>query len=134
MDYVALAAELTGGHPVSGAYNADAQLAADQINALDVASIKSTLSGSEMWSNTVASEYGALTDAQKSQWLSFCAIESHDPEVGGLAQLFVVDIFGGGSVTVSNLSSARSETISRAAGLGLGKVKAADVLIARGEY
>ena len=131
MDYVALAAELTGGHPVSGAYNADAQLAADQINALDIASIKANLSGSEMWANTVAAEYGALTDAQKSQWLSFCAIESHDPEVGGLAQLFVVDIFGGGSTTVTNLGTARSETISRAAELGLGRVRAVDIEVAR---
>lgn len=35
MDYPALKTELTAGHPVTGAYNADDQLAADQLNALN---------------------------------------------------------------------------------------------------
>ena len=33
IDYVALAAELTAGHPDTGAYNVDDQLAADELNA-----------------------------------------------------------------------------------------------------
>lgn len=35
IDYTALAAELTAGHPLTGAYNVDNQLAADQLNAVN---------------------------------------------------------------------------------------------------
>lgn len=129
-----LAAELTTStHPTTTTYNADAALAAAELNDKNISQIRSSMTGAEMWENTVASEYAALTEAEKSQWLSFCAISDHNPEVGGLAQLFVVDIFGGGSTTVSNLAAARQELISKADELGLGTVKYSNVLDARGE-
>lgn len=39
MDYIALAAELTAGHPDTGAYNADDALAAGQLNAVNRPSV-----------------------------------------------------------------------------------------------
>ena len=36
IDYVALKAELDGAHPVTGAYNADDQLAADELNLFNI--------------------------------------------------------------------------------------------------
>jgi hypothetical protein len=129
---VDLKAELdANAHPITGAYDADAQTAAAQLNAENLTRIRDTMSGSELWANTVATEYAALTDAQKSQWLAFCAIESHNTEVGGLAQLFVVGIFGGASDTVAALAAARTENISRADEIGVGFVRAGDVLEAR---
>ena len=45
MNIVALAAELAAGHPTSGAYSADPQLAADQINAKDQTRIRASMTG-----------------------------------------------------------------------------------------
>lgn len=129
----ALAAELTTStHPTTLTYNADAQLAADELNALNVARVRSSMSGSELMDNTNAAEYAALTDAKKSQWLSLCAQDSVNPEVGGVVQSIVVDIFGGGSATVTALAAARQETVSQATVLGLPRVTDGDVLTARG--
>ena len=44
IDYQALKTELAGSHPVSGAYNADDQLAADQLNAYNIAAPASSFS------------------------------------------------------------------------------------------
>ena len=135
IDYAALTAERAASHPVTGAYNADAQLAADELNAVNIDTIRSSMTGSEIWAATDPTEYSAKTDAQKSQWLAFCAIETHDPAVGGLAQSFVVDIFGGGSATVTALGNLRTLTVSRASqlNLGVGNVTKSHVQTARGE-
>jgi hypothetical protein len=118
-------------HPVSGAWAVDDALAAVQMNLADVSRIKASLTGAEIWTATVASEYSALTDSKKSQWLSFCAIATHNPEAGGLAQLFVIDMFGGGTVTVTNLGTLRSETVSLAQANNLGRVRSGDITYAR---
>lgn len=133
MDYVALAAELAAGHPTSGAYAADPQAAADQINEKNQTRIKASMTGAEVWANTDPSEYVALSsDAKRSQWLAFCGITSHDPSEGGLAQQFTVSMFGSQSNTVAALSVARMETVSRAETLGFGRVFAGDIQYARG--
>jgi len=114
MDYLALKDELTNGHPVTGAYDADDALAAGEINALNITSIKASLSGSEMWANTDPTEFNTLTDGKKLEWLSFCAIENHNPENNGLAHKFVEYVFGASSDTETALASTRTETTSRA--------------------
>ena len=48
MDIVALAAELTAGHPVTGAYNADDALAAGELNAVNRTRSRDTVTGSEI--------------------------------------------------------------------------------------
>lgn len=131
MDYTALAAELTTGHPDTGPYDADAQLAADQINAENRSRIRASMTGAEIWLATVATDYAGLSDVKRSQWLSFCSITDHNPEAGGLAQLFVIDMFGAASPTVAALGTQRNETVSRAVELGWGRVRAADIIEAR---
>ena len=94
------------------------------------------MTGSEIWASTDPSEYTALgTNEAKNQWLAFCAIENHDPAVGGLAQQFVVDIFGGSSNTAITLGDLRTVQVSRTSQLNLGvsQVTASHVLTARGE-
>ena len=130
--YPALKAELDAGHPVSGAYNADDQLAADQINLADVSRIRSNMTGAEILAATDTTEYAALTDAAKAQFLSFTSgNDTIDPAVGGIAQEIIVDIFGGGSVTVTTLGLLRQETISRATELDFGTVIIGDIQNAR---
>ena len=130
--YPALQAELLAVHPVSGAYNADDQLAADQINALDIDSVKQNMTGAEILAATDSTEYAALTADKKAQFLSFTSgNETINPAVGGIAQEIIVDIFGGGSVTVTTLNLLRQETISRAAELDFGFVIIGDIQNAR---
>jgi len=131
MDLVALRAELDAGHPVTGPYSADPQDAANEINAQNVASIRASMTGAELWANTDPADYAALSDSAKAQWLSFCAISDHDTTQGGLAQQFVVQLFGGGSATVAALATARQETVSQATALDLGSVRAAQIKAAR---
>lgn len=131
MDLAALAAEFTAGHPVTGAYNVDAKLAAAEINALNISVIKESMSGSEMLALTDATEFGGLTDSKKSEWLSFCGVDSHSPVNNGVAHKFVEYIFGGTSTTETNLAAGRNENVSRSSQLGFGTVKEVDVLAAR---
>ena len=131
MDLVALAAELTAGHPVTGAYNADDALATQQINEVNIDVIRASMSGSEMFANTDGGDYAALSDAKKLEWLNFCGIDSHNPNNGSPAATFVTYIFGAGTQTLTNLIAARGETISRATQLGLGRVRVDDVTKAR---
>jgi len=130
--YPALQAELLAGHPVTGAYNADDQLAADQINLADVTRIRKNMTGAEILAATDSAEYAALSDAKKAQFLSFTSgNEMINPAAGGIAQEIVVDIFGGGSVTVTTLGLLRQETISRATELDFGFVVIGDIQNAR---
>ena len=123
MNYTALKAEIDAGHPDTGAYDADSAIAAQQINAANRTRIKASMTGSEIFAATDSAEFDGLTAAKKDLWLAFCAIDNQNPEAGGLAQLFTVSIFGGGSTTVSTLGSIREESISRSTELGLGTVK-----------
>lgn len=129
-----LAAELTTStHPTTTTYDVDAQLAADELNAENVTRIKATMTGFELMENTDATEYSALTADGKVQWLSLCGQDTVNPEAGGVIQDIVIDIFGGGSATVTALAAARQETVSQATALGLPLVNSLHVQSARGE-
>jgi len=133
IDYTALAAELTAGHPVSGAYNANAQLAANQINALDIDSIRASISGADVFAATDPVEFGGLTTAKKAEWLAFCGITDHSPENNGLAHKFIEYVFGGASATETALALVRKKTVSRGSQLGLKELKGSHIQMARGE-
>ena len=49
MDYQALKTELLAGHPVTGAYDADDALAADQLNAVNVTAQREVISASDIF-------------------------------------------------------------------------------------
>ena len=131
MDYQALKTELLGTHPSTGAYDADDALAAAQLNVPNIVRVKASMSGQELLESTDSTEFAGLSDAKKSQWLAFTSNSSINPEAGGVAQSIVVDIFGGGSATVTALASLREETVSRARDLGFGQVTPGDVEYAR---
>lgn len=84
------------------------------LNAKNIASVKAEISGSEVFKATNSAEFDNLTDAQRSEWLALCAIDSLDPANGTPAAATATRIFGGGSVTITNLQSLRNENISRA--------------------
>lgn len=109
----------------------DDQTAAQTMNALTETRVKASLSGSDVFSVTSATEFDAKTDAQRSEWLSLCAIESLNPANGTPAAQAAIRIFGGGSQTVSALQALRTEPVSPATLAGLPQVRADYVRIAR---
>lgn len=86
---------------------------------------RDSMTGSEVWENTDATQFGVLTDSQKSQWLAMCGIETLDPF--GPAVSIAIDIFGGGTATITNLQAARVETVSKAASIGFGNLTEAEL-------
>jgi len=140
MDIFALRDEITND-PLGRGYSGmnDGEVAID-INTEYRSRNRTSMSGSEIWKNTNLAEFGALLQGasvagkaernEKLEWISFCAIDSHDPF--GSSVQFVTNLFGVGSVTVTNLNAARVETISRGNELGFGYVKIGHVEMARG--
>ena len=78
---------------------------------------RTSMTGREVAAEVVEVEYTSLTAAKKAQFLALMASGDLDPF--GLAVTVVKDIFGTGSITVSNLAVARIETISRWSELGI---------------
>ena len=105
------------------------EAAAVDLNIERKAKNRRSMSGAEAYGLTDPTEYTALSDAAKSQWLSLCSIISVDP-FGPAAQA-VIDLFPLAGTTISNLQAARVETISRAVELGIGKVTSQHVIDAR---
>ena len=109
----ALKDELTSGHPVTGAYDADDATAAGQLNALNRSRNKSSLTGDEVFTATDATEMSGLSDHKRELWVSWSTKTSIDP-FNSKNVAFVQWIFGAGSDTVTNLQALRVESISRA--------------------
>lgn len=126
----ALKTELAAGHPDTGAYNADAEIAAGELNAVNRTRTRATVAGSEILNATNDAEYGALTAVQKNDWLSLCGIESINT-ASGVAKSMEADLFGAGTTTRANLAVVRSPASSRAVELGLGFIKVGYVEQAR---
>ena len=125
-----LKAELVAGHPGTGPYNVDHALAADELNAVNRTRNRASMSGDEIFQATDGTQWDALTDAQKTQWLSLCGRDQLDPFAAANVKV-VTSIFGGGTATVIALQAARVENISRAEELGLGRVLPGTVAQAR---
>lgn len=130
----ALAAELTTStHPTTDPYNVDNTLAAAEIMAENITRIRDSMTGSEIWELTDMTEFNALaTDILKDRWISFCAIETHDPVNNGKLHTMVTSIFPPTGDTRDNMVTARSELVSQATILGLGSVNSGSVAQVRG--
>lgn len=137
IDFVALTADLLIAHTVTGAYDADAQIAANQYNARNLTRIRAALTGAEIWKASDPAQIELLSAADPtklSQWIGFCSIPDHDPAIGGLDELFTTNTFAGvAGDTVANLAALRIEAISRATEQGQSRVSAGDIKFARGE-
>jgi len=129
MDLAALEAELTLGHPETGVYSDDATTAAAELNEVNRTRNKASLTGNELFTSTDPAEFTALTDPAKQMWVSWCNTERDPTNANNVS--FVVFIFGSGSATMTALAALRTESISRAVELGLGRVRAGHVQQAR---
>lgn len=129
MDLGALKAELTTGHPDTGAYSGDATAAAAELNAENRTGNRESVSGSEVLNAIDEPEFLALTDAQRQRVWNLLHLGTLDP--WGMEAKLLLGIFGAGSATIAALTVVRVEPISRAQELGLGEVTAGHVQRAR---
>ena len=130
MDYVKLKAKLLEGHPVTGAFDAVAAVAAAQFNVVNRTRIRESMSGDEAFQQTDKVGFAGLTEEKKQLWLAFCGRDQINPSEGANID-FVKWVFGDTSKTVINLNAARTEQISWAVELGLGTIAPGDVENAR---
>jgi len=82
---------------------------------------KTSLTGSEVLNAIDKTEFNSKTDAQKQQVWDLVHLGSLNPF--GIEASLMVDIFGGGSVTIVALQALRVESISRWEELSLGNVR-----------
>ncbi len=130
MDLVALKVELDAGHPVTGAYDVDDALAAEELNATNLTRIRTTVTGSEVFNATDDSEYTILSASEKDSWLRLCGIDDIDIS-NGIAKSLEDTIFGQSTATRSNLISLKTESVSRTTQLGFSRVRSGTVESAR---
>ena len=130
MTIAALAAELTAGHPDTGAYSLDDETAHAELHAVNRTKNKDSLSGDAMFAATDATDWIGLTDHQQQLWVSFTSKDSIDPFAAANVA-FVTAIFGGGSATLTALAALRKDDVSRVVELDLGDVSPGQVTEAR---
>lgn len=128
--YADLAAELAGGHPVTGAYDADNQLAADQLNAVNRTRNRASATGKEIKEQIQTVDWDSRSDAQKQTLLALFSRDDLDP-FGIDAHIFTEAMAGATGTTVADLNAWRVEDVSRATELGFPFVTSADVYAAR---
>ena len=113
MNYQALQSELLAGHPDTGAYNADDQTAADELNAINRTLPKASMTGDEVFAATDTAEYNGLTDHDQDLWVSFTSKDIMNPYEQTNID-FIDHVFGVSSTTKSNLAGKRTNDVSRA--------------------
>ena len=107
------------------------QAAADSLTKVkDRTRIRESMTGDELFQQTDATQFGVLSEHKRLAWLAFCGKDTINP--GATANVaFVEWIFGDPSATRTNLIAARSESISRAEELVLGKTRTGEIERAR---
>jgi hypothetical protein len=106
------------------------QEALDALKAATVERIRSSMSGNELFINTVGSEFAALVAEKRQLWVAFTSAGNVDPSHPANTA-FVQWVFGAASATVAALAEARMETIPRITFLGLGVVEVGNIKSAR---
>lgn len=108
--------------PLTRGYSAmTPEEAAANLNTKTRTRLRTSMTSSEVLNQVVVAEFNALTEANKRTIWDILHIGDINPT--GVEATIFVNIFGAGSTTISNLSAARTESISRAQELGLGEVK-----------
>lgn len=119
-DYAVLRAEIDND-PLGRGYSGmtDTQIAAS-LNTANRTRNKTSMTATEVLNAVVASEYNALTDANKTRLWELLGIGDLNPF--GVEATLLTSLFGGGSQTIAALATKRVESISRAVELGIGHV------------
>ncbi len=128
---LALKAELLSDHPTTGdPYNADAVIAASQLNAVNRTKNRTSMTGSEVLNAVDAAEWSTRTVEQKQVVWDIVHLGTVNP-FGVEATLMTVAFSDAGGVTIAALAAARVDDVSRAVELGLGFIAPGHVENAR---
>ncbi len=122
--------EVEGSHPDTGVYDADSNIAADQINLVNRTLTRDTVLGSEILNATDTDEFTALTAGDKGRWLALCGVDEVNTS-SGVAKSLEAELFGPGSATRTNLMVLRDSQVSRAEEIGVGFVWPGEITQAR---
>lgn len=126
-----LQTELTNDPEARGYASMTDAEAADDLNTKYRSRNRTNMTGDEVFANIESQAiWDGLTDNKRLEFLALCGRDTLDP-FGSANVDLVKSVFGGASVTVSNLATARVESISRAVELSLGEVTGSDVEVAR---
>ena len=129
MDITALKTEIDTD-PLARGYSGmtDVEVATN-LNVVDRTTGKSTMEATSVLNAIDKAEYTALTAANKALVWNVLHIGTINP-FGIEADLFV-DVFGGGSTTITTLAALRLNNVSRGVELGIGNVREGNVQEAR---
>lgn len=132
--YQALRNELDAGHPVTGAYNVDDQLAADQINTIDVVEDQEYMSVALIFDSILLnqSEWNLMSTDER-QWVRDILNVNEQLGVpttpGTPARTQLVATLG--NLTKAAIAAGIPHTVSRASQLDFGTVIIGDIQNAR---
>ena len=115
MDLQALKNELTAGHPDTGAYSSDDETAANQLNAVNRTTQRATISGAEVYNAIVPNDWTPLNAAQKESVRDIFHLgDAIDVRAGTNVRAVLLNVFGPGTQTRTNLIAVVQEPASRA--------------------
>lgn len=129
MNLSVLSDELTSDPLTRGYSGMTDEAAAADLNISYRSRNRTSMTGSEVLNAVDTTEWVGLTDAQRQTVWDVVHLGDINPF--GVEQTLMINVFGGGSDTITALASARITLVSRAIELGLGSVRAGDVQRAR---
>lgn len=123
MNYAALTAELTGDPLGRGYAGMTNQQCADSLNAKNRNGPERTsVKGSEIYNAIVPAEWSALTNANKELVRDVFSLGDFiDVSTGTNTRTVLLNVFGAGTATRTNLANLVKTTISRAEELNMGE-------------
>lgn len=130
MDLVALKAEIVAGHPTTGAYSANDEIAASQINAPNRTPGRETTDAGTLLAAIVRAEYDALSAASKAYINVVLATSGAIPMTATL-KANLGGVFAVGTQSRTNFLALQTRPGSRAEELGLGFVTPSNIADAR---
>ena len=134
MNYATLYTEITNDPAGLGyAGKTDAEIAA-LLNAETQETARTTITAAQLWENTLLSEYAVLSAAGRDAFWGLCNLDGIDVAAGTNSRAALMQLFPQGSTTRAALVALLQTPLmrSRAAVLGLGRVKPGHVAKARG--
>jgi hypothetical protein len=130
MDLAALKTELLAGHPATGPYSADDEMAANQINAPNRTPNREMTDAGTLIASIVRAEYDSLQAAPKAYLNAVLSVAGSIPLTTTFKQNLGA-IFAAGTQTRANFLALQNRTGSRAEELGFGVVNPSHVADAR---
>lgn len=121
--------ELTDDPLTRGYSGMNDTVAAADLNSIYRERNKTSMTASAVMQAIVKADFNGLPDADKQ--LVWDILHIGDINPFGIEAALFIDVFGGGSTTITNLAALRKIDISRANELGLGTVKVGHIEEAR---